>query len=65
MHRITSYNVCYTKLLRPVWLYCQYGGYKFLYLSPERLQQTMVRERINQLDVNLIAIDEAHRNNFV
>lgn len=39
---------------------CQYGGYKFLYLSPERLQQPMVQERISQLDVNLIAIDEAH-----
>jgi ATP-dependent DNA helicase RecQ len=39
---------------------CQYGGYKFLYLSPERLGQEMVQERISQLDINLIAIDEAH-----
>lgn len=39
---------------------CQFGGYKLLYLSPERLQQDWVLERIKQLDINLIAIDEAH-----
>ena len=39
---------------------CIYGNYKFLYLSPERLQQPIVRERIQQMKVNLIAIDEAH-----
>ena len=39
---------------------CIYGNYKFLYLSPERLQQPLVRERIKQMSINLIAIDEAH-----
>lgn len=39
---------------------CIYGNYKFLYLSPERLQQELVQERIRQMAVNLIAIDEAH-----
>ncbi|MBT8304267.1 MAG: RecQ family ATP-dependent DNA helicase, partial [Bacteroidia bacterium] len=39
---------------------CIYGNYKFLYLSPERLQQELVRDRIRQMDVNLIAVDEAH-----
>jgi len=39
---------------------CIYGNYKFLYLSPERLQQELVRDRIKQMNVNLIAIDEAH-----
>ena len=39
---------------------CIYGNYKFLYLSPERLQQPLVKERIQQMPVNLIAIDEAH-----
>ncbi len=39
---------------------CIYGNYKFLYLSPERLQQDLVQERIKQMQVNLIAIDEAH-----
>ncbi|RIV45983.1 RecQ family ATP-dependent DNA helicase [Flagellimonas pelagia] len=39
---------------------CLYGNYKFLYLSPERLQQSLVQERIQEMDVNLIAIDEAH-----
>ena len=39
---------------------CVYGNYKFLYLSPERLHQDIVQERIGQMNVNLIAIDEAH-----
>ena len=39
---------------------CVYGDYKFLYLSPERLQQRLVQERIEKMKVNLIAIDEAH-----
>ncbi len=39
---------------------CQYGNYRFLYLSPERLQQPMVQERLSRINVNLIAVDEAH-----
>lgn len=39
---------------------CLFGNYKFLYLSPERLQQELVQERIQRMNVNLIAIDEAH-----
>ncbi|WP_262888981.1 RecQ family ATP-dependent DNA helicase [Costertonia aggregata] len=39
---------------------CIHGNYKFLYLSPERLQQEVVSDRIRQMNVNLIAIDEAH-----
>jgi len=39
---------------------CIYGNYKFLYLSPERLQQDIVKQRIKQMNVNLIAVDEAH-----
>ncbi len=39
---------------------CIYGNYKFLYLSPERLQQDIVQNRIQQMNVNLIAVDEAH-----
>ena len=39
---------------------CEHGNYKFLYLSPERLQNDWVLERIKNLKINLIAIDEAH-----
>lgn len=39
---------------------CIDGQFKFLYLSPERLRSNIVLERIKQMDVNLIAIDEAH-----
>ncbi len=39
---------------------CIHGPYKFLYLSPERLQQHLVIERLKKMNINLIAIDEAH-----
>ncbi len=39
---------------------CIYGKIKFLYLSPERLLSEIVKERISYMNVNLIAIDEAH-----
>ncbi|PTX43250.1 ATP-dependent DNA helicase RecQ [Christiangramia gaetbulicola] len=39
---------------------CIFGNYKFLYLSPERLQQELVRERLKQMNISLVAIDEAH-----
>ena len=39
---------------------CQFGNYKFLYLSPERLQNDWILERVKNLPINLIAIDEAH-----
>jgi ATP-dependent DNA helicase RecQ len=37
-----------------------YGGLKFLYMSPERLTSTLARERIKKMNINLLAIDEAH-----
>ncbi|MEH6405829.1 MAG: ATP-dependent DNA helicase RecQ [Leeuwenhoekiella sp.] len=39
---------------------CIYGNYKLLYLSPERLQQELVLERVKQMPISLLAIDEAH-----
>lgn len=38
----------------------QYGNFKFLYISPERLQSNFIKEKIKQLKVSLITIDEAH-----
>jgi len=38
----------------------QFGGFNFLYLSPEKLQSSFIQEKIKQLNVSLIAIDEAH-----
>ncbi|WP_423127407.1 RecQ family ATP-dependent DNA helicase [Gaoshiqia sp. Z1-71] len=37
-----------------------WGDYKFLYLSPERIATERFRERLPQMTVNLIAVDEAH-----
>ena len=39
---------------------CVHGQIKFLYLSPERLGTDLAIERIKRMQVNLIAIDEAH-----
>ncbi|MFC5269756.1 RecQ family ATP-dependent DNA helicase [Adhaeribacter terreus] len=39
---------------------CVYGGVKFLYLSPERLQTDIFRERVKKMNVCLLAVDEAH-----
>ena len=39
---------------------CVYGQQKFLYVSPERLQTDLFRERFARMNVNLVAIDEAH-----
>lgn len=36
------------------------GQYSFLYLSPERLRNEVVQARIEQMNVSLIAVDEAH-----
>ena len=38
----------------------QFNNIKFLYLSPEKLQTAFIQEKIKQLNVSLIAIDEAH-----
>ncbi len=39
---------------------CVYGNVKLLYLSPERLMTDLAIERIKRMNVNLLAIDEAH-----
>jgi ATP-dependent DNA helicase RecQ len=39
---------------------CLYGKVKFLYISPERIQTEMFRERVKHMNVSLIAVDEAH-----
>ena len=38
----------------------KHGNYKFLYLSPERLQSKLIQDRISDLKIALIVIDEAH-----
>lgn len=36
------------------------GGYKFLYISPEKLQNPVLLERLKYLNISMVAIDEAH-----
>jgi ATP-dependent DNA helicase RecQ len=39
---------------------CEFGGVKLLYIAPERIQSEAFQLRIRQLNISLIAIDEAH-----
>ncbi|MEO0552751.1 MAG: ATP-dependent DNA helicase RecQ [Bacteroidota bacterium] len=39
---------------------CVYGGIKFLYVSPERLETDIFKARVTKMHVSLIAVDEAH-----
>ncbi|MDX2432155.1 MAG: ATP-dependent DNA helicase RecQ [Bacteroides sp.] len=39
---------------------CVFGDFKFLYVSPERLGTDLFRARIRDMNVNLLAVDEAH-----
>ncbi|MGJ8744551.1 RecQ family ATP-dependent DNA helicase [Polaribacter sp.] len=38
----------------------KFGKIKFLYLSPERLQSVFIQQKLQELNINLVAIDEAH-----
>jgi len=37
-----------------------YGNYKFLYVSPERLETNLFLEMLPAMHINLLAVDEAH-----
>ena len=37
-----------------------YGNYKFLYVSPERLETNLFLEMLPAMNINLLAVDEAH-----
>ena len=39
---------------------CIFGDVKFLYVSPERLQTDLFKEKVSHMNVCLIAVDEAH-----
>ena len=38
---------------------CIYGN-EFLYLSPEKLRNEFVRQKLSKMNINLMAVDEAH-----
>lgn len=37
-----------------------FGNFKFLYVSPERLETELFLEYLSRININLIAVDEAH-----
>ncbi|MDG1779141.1 MAG: RecQ family ATP-dependent DNA helicase [Flavobacteriaceae bacterium] len=53
-------NLDHSKDLERILDNCTFGDYKFLYLSPERLQNKLVQERLKLMNIRLVAVDEAH-----
>ncbi|WP_300725871.1 ATP-dependent DNA helicase RecQ [uncultured Bacteroides sp.] len=39
---------------------CIFGDYKFLYISPERLDTEMFRSKLSRMKVSMITVDESH-----
>ncbi len=39
---------------------CLYGDYKFLYVSPERLNTPLFQSKLHYMNVSFITVDEAH-----
>lgn len=39
---------------------CIYGDYKFLYISPERIPTRIFQARLPKMNLNMVAVDEAH-----
>ena len=39
---------------------CIFGGYKFLYVSPERLATDIFKVKLRRMDVSMITVDESH-----
>jgi ATP-dependent DNA helicase RecQ len=39
---------------------CIFGGFKFLYIAPERLSSELFLAKLRQMNVSFVAVDEAH-----
>ena len=39
---------------------CIFGNYKFLYISPERLDTEIFRTKLRKMNVSMITVDESH-----
>ena len=57
---VAIYSGMHYKDIDRVFDNCIHGNIKFLYLSPERLLTDLAKARIEQMNVSLIAVDEAH-----
>ena len=57
---VAIYSGMNSREMDSAWNQCTHGQAKFLYLSPERLADPNFLNRIPKLNINLIAVDEAH-----
>ena len=39
---------------------CRFGNYKFLYISPERLDTEIFRTKLRKMHISMITVDESH-----
>jgi ATP-dependent DNA helicase RecQ len=39
---------------------CIFGNYKFLYISPERLDTEIFRVKLRSMNISMITVDESH-----
>ena len=39
---------------------CVYGAYRFLYISPERIQTKIFQARVQRMNISFVVVDEAH-----
>ncbi len=54
------YSGIHRDSINTAYMNCIYGGYKFLYLSPERLETESFRMNVQRMKINLLAVDESH-----
>ena len=54
--RATLYGAGYTNILEN----CIFGNYKFLYISPERLDTEIFRTKLRKMHISMITVDESH-----
>lgn len=60
INAVAIYSGLSNKQVEDVLFDASKGKYKFLYLSPERLQSKLFKSYLPDLPINLIAVDEAH-----
>ena len=57
---VAVYSGMTTQEIQAAFDSCIFGDTKFLYMSPERLSTEMFLEKLKQIKVSILAVDEAH-----
>ena len=60
IHALAIYSGMTRSEINQVFDNAIYGDYKFLYISPERLETDVFRQRLNHMHISMITVDESH-----